>query len=94
MTGVTRLGRLALAFFLLYYSVTAMLPGRLGEIMKLSSTDKVLLSNALNTEIARVKRAANTQCSVAIKEILGQEMQALLALQGRVHNEPVVEVSK
>lgn len=62
--------------------------------MNINGTDKVLLNNALTTEIARVKRAANTNCSPAIKEILGSEMQALLVLQSRVHNEVIKEVAK
>ena len=55
--------------------------------MQINKSEKEFLIRALETEIARVKRAANTQCSPGIKDILGQEMQALVLLHGRVFNE-------
>lgn len=62
--------------------------------MNLNTQDKVLLDSALKTEIARVKRAANAQCSQGIKDILGAELQSLMLLQQRIYNEPVKEVAK
>lgn len=58
--------------------------------MKLSSSDKILLDAALQTELARVKRAINAEKSQAIKEIHGQMQAQLHDLIGRVSKEPTV----
>lgn len=62
--------------------------------MNLNASDKELLISALDTEAARLKRAANTSPNAAIKEILGNQLASLHALSGRFHNEPVVKEGK
>jgi len=57
--------------------------------MKMSKDDKLLLESALSTEIARVRRAANAEKNLEIREILGKQLQLLVVLQGRVSNEVV-----
>ena len=62
--------------------------------MNFTKEDKVYISRALATEVARLKRALNTSPSMAIKDILGAELQAILVLESRVFNEAVKEVAK
>lgn len=57
--------------------------------MVLTSSDKILLNGALETEIARVKRAINSEKSQAIREIHGSMLAQLQGLVGRVANEVV-----
>lgn len=57
--------------------------------MKISSSDKILLVGALETELARVKRAINKEKSQAIKEIHSAMQSQLQGLIGRVSNEVV-----
>ncbi|WNK13383.1 MAG: hypothetical protein [Microvirus sp.] len=52
--------------------------------MKLTLKDKTMLSGALDTEVARVRRAINAERSQAIKELHQMTLNDLLALQGRV----------
>lgn len=56
--------------------------------MNLSQADKVYLQRALQTEIARVRRSGNAANNPAIREILGNDIQALQALEARIFNEP------
>ena len=55
--------------------------------MVISLKDKILLNGALDTEIARVKRAINSEKTQAIKEIHGAMLADLQGLLGRVVNE-------
>jgi len=62
--------------------------------MNLSSADKLLLISALDTEAARLKRAANSTSNPSIKDILGGQLSEVNALAARVHNEPAVKEGK
>lgn len=55
--------------------------------MVITSSDKILLVGAIETELARVKRAINAEKSQPIKEIHGQMQAQLQSLLGRVANE-------
>lgn len=57
--------------------------------MKVNKDEKGLLLSALETELARLKRAANAQKSEGIRELLAVEVVAVQALIGRVSQEPV-----
>lgn len=56
--------------------------------MVLSKDDKRILEVALNTESARLRRAANAAASVPIKELYAAELAMVQALAGRVSQEP------
>lgn len=56
--------------------------------MNLNTAEKLLLISALDTEAARLKRAANAASNPSIKEILGGQLADVNALAARVHNEP------
>jgi len=55
--------------------------------MVITSSDKILLVGALETELARVKRAINAEKSQPIKEIHAAMQAQLQGLVGRVANE-------
>lgn len=62
--------------------------------MNLSNQDKQYLTAALDTEIARVKRAGNATSNQAIRDILGQNISDLMELQARVAREATKEGAK
>jgi len=57
--------------------------------MVITKDDKNRLLVALETEQARIRRAANACRSDAMKEILVADLNAITALHGRVYNEVV-----
>jgi len=57
--------------------------------MVLSKDDKNRLLVALETEQVRIRRAANASRSEPMKEILVADLNAIVALHGRVYNEVV-----
>lgn len=57
--------------------------------MVLTKDDKNRLLVALETEQARLKRAANASRSDSMREILVADLNAITALHGRVYNEVV-----
>lgn len=75
--------------FMLYLVFTVMLPFLLEFIMNLNARDKEILSSALETEIARIRRAINSEKSMAIREIHYATLADVQAIAGRVSNEVV-----
>lgn len=57
--------------------------------MVLNKEEKIILCNALDTERARVVRATNAEKNQAIKEILHEQAQAVVALFTKVSAEVV-----
>lgn len=57
--------------------------------MKLNVEDKKLIVAALETQIAKVKRQIVASSNQSIKEILEGQRLSLVALVGRVSQEPV-----
>ena len=55
--------------------------------MVLTKEDKGFLTRALETELARLNRAAKAASNPSIREILGSEIQSVQALAGRIFNE-------
>lgn len=55
--------------------------------MNLSSNDKSLLLVAIDTEVAKIKRAINATFNQSIKEILQGDINQYISLSGRISNE-------
>lgn len=55
--------------------------------MVLSKEDKEILSRALETEIARITRAAKAASNPSIRDLLAADVTKAQALAGRVFNE-------
>lgn len=55
--------------------------------MVLSKEDKEMLSRSIETELARINRAAKAASNPAIRDLLAADAQKLQALAGRVFNE-------
>lgn len=76
-------------FYLCYISITACAVIFEEIVMVFNSQEKVLVSRAIDTERARMKRSINAAPNQAIKEILSGELALLDSLAGRVSVEPV-----
>ena len=56
--------------------------------MNVNKSDKEILLQALDTELARLKRAVNAEKNLPIKEILQGRIGEVMAVLGRVSQEP------